>query len=250
MSSDALVSSTMKGGICELVLNNPGRKNALSMALLTNLNNELDSIASENVRVVIVTGAGGTFSAGADFADLTGTIADRAMDDAIEQVVLQIRATPVPVIAAIEGPCMGGAVDIALACDFNVASELAFFEVPAARLGLLYRPSAIRRWYTRLSPSTLRRILILGERLKATDAAQAGIVSHLVPEGLALKTAQEFAIRIKEGSRDAIASAKNLLLSLEGGEINLTRWEQIYEETLDSPERNELISQMKNSMDS
>lgn len=249
MADNARVLSTTKESILELVLDNPGRKNALSLSLLDDFNEKLVAARDDEARAVILTGSGDAFSAGADFADLTGTIDDLAIDDAIEQVVIQIREMPAPVFAAVEGPCMGGAVDIALACDFLVASEEAIFEVPAARLGLLYNPEAVKRWHARVSGQTLRRILLLGERLTAADAAHAGIVSHLVPAGSALQASRELADRAAQGTRDAVAGTKGLLIALENGESGLARWEEVRREILDSPERRELVSKAKESSD-
>jgi enoyl-CoA hydratase/carnithine racemase len=239
-----------KDGICELVLDNPGRKNALSYALLEGLNKGLASAGKNRARAVILSGAGDVFSAGADFADLTGTIEDLAIDEAIEQVVMRIRELPAPVFAAVEGPCMGGAVDIALACDFLVASEESFFEVPAARLSLLYSPDAVARWHARLSGLTLRRMLLLGERFTATEAQQAGVVSHLVAKGAALDESRRLANRAIDGSRDAVAATKSLLVALEEGESDLARWEKARREILDSPQRRESVARAKESTDS
>jgi enoyl-CoA hydratase/carnithine racemase len=239
-----------KNGICELVLDNPGRKNALSYALLEGLNTGLASAREDQARAVILTGAGDVFSAGADFADLTGTIEDLAIDEAIEQVVIRIRELPAPVFAAIEGPCMGGAVDIALACDFLVAAEESFFEVPAARLSLLYSPDAVRRWHARLGGLTLRRLLLLGERFTAKEAVQAGVVTHLAAKGAALNESRKLANRAIDGSRDAVAATKSLLAALEDGESDLTRWEKVRKEILDSPQRREAVVRAKESTDS
>jgi len=244
MESELIMTSS-KDGICELVLDNPGRKNALSYALLDDLNKGLASAREDEARAVILAGAGDVFSAGADFEDLTGTIDDIAIDDAIEQVVTQIREMPAPVFAAVEGPCMGGAVDIALACDFLVASEESFFEVPAARLSLLYSPDAIRRWNARLSGLTLRRLLLLGERFTAAEAAQAGVVSHLVAQGAALNESRKLAKCAIDGSRDAVAATKSLLAALEDGATDLARWEKVRREILDSPERRESVAGAK-----
>lgn len=245
MANNAQVFSATSDGICELVLDSPGRKNALSYDLLEDLNRKLSLARDDGALAVILTGSGDTFSAGADFADLTGTIGDLAIDDAIEQAVTQICSMPVPVIAAIEGPCMGGAIDIALACDFRVASEDAFFEVPAVRLGLLYNPEAVRRWRARLSGLALRRVLLLGERLTAAEANQAGLISHLVAAGCALDKSRELAHRSAKGTRDAVAATKSLLLALDSGETDLARWEQIRKEILDSPERLESVSRAR-----
>ena len=245
MTDTAQVSSTTTNGICELVLDNPGRKNALSYALLDELNSKLAAASADDARAVILSGAGDVFSAGADFADLTGTIDDLAIDEAIEQLVIRIREMPAPVFAAVEGACMGGAVDIALACDFLVASEEAFFELPAARLGVLYNPEAVRRWYAGVSGQTLRRILLLGERFTSAEAQRAGIVSHLVNKGSALAQSRELSGRITEGNQNVMVATKGLLVALENGEMNLARWEKARREILDSPERRESIAKAK-----
>ena len=234
-----------KSIIHEIVLDDPGRKNALSYTLLNDLSNSLTEAKQDDARAVIITGAGDVFSAGANFEDLTGTIDDIAIDDAIEQIVLQIRDMPAPVFAAIEGPCMGGAVDIALACDFVVASEDAFFEIPAARLGLLYNPEAVKRWHARVSGQTLRRILLLGERFTSSQAQQAGIVSHVVDQGSALNTSREFAGQILESNQSVVAATKGLLAALENGESDLARWESVRRKILDSPERRKSIAKVK-----
>jgi enoyl-CoA hydratase/carnithine racemase len=245
MTDTAQVSSTTTNGICELVLDNPGRKNALSYALLDDLNSKLAAAKADDVRVVILCGAGDVFSAGADFADLSGTIDDIAIDDAIEKAVTQIREMPAPVFAAVEGPCMGGAVDIALACDFLVASGEAFFEIPAARLGLLYNPEAVRRWHARVSGQTLRRILLLGERFTAAQAQQAGIVTQLVDKVSALKRSRELAAEITGANQSVVAATKGLLIALDSGETDLSGWQKIRKQILDSPERRESIAKIK-----
>ncbi len=247
MASNAKVSSTTTEDICELVLDNPGRKNALSYELLDDLSKKLAVAEEDAVRAVILTGAGDAFSAGADFADLTGTIDDLAIDDAIEKVVQQIRAFPAPVFAAVDGPCMGGAIDIALSCDLLVGSKQAVFEMPAARLGLLYNPGAIRRWSARLSSLTLRRMLLLSERFSAAEALEAGIVSHLVEDGSALEYSKELAARSAECTPEAIAGYKGVLVAIEDGETDLDVWEKVRRRTLESPERAERVARAKES---
>ena len=132
-------------GVVSFFLNRPERRNALSLTLLARLSDALSSEIRGDTSAVIVSGVDGSFSAGADLTDLTGTLQDLGMDDAIEEVTLKIRDLPVPVIAAIDGPCLGGAFDLALSCDHRIASRDAFFQVPATRLGLLYNPRSIVR---------------------------------------------------------------------------------------------------------
>lgn len=233
--------------VCELRLDNPGRRNALSFALLADLHQQLNTARQQSARVVILGGAGNTFSAGADLDDLTGTIDDLALDTAISKVVTAILALPAPVIGAVEGPCMGGAVDIALACDLLVASEDAFFQVPATRMGLLYNPEAILRWRKRLSGLTLRRMLLAGERLTAEAAFQAGVVSHVVPAGSVQDKCRELASRVLQGSCEAVAATKGLLVALESGNVKLRRWDKLRREILASSERMESVARAKKS---
>jgi len=242
---EAWVQCKFGNDVCELVLDSPGRKNALSFTMLADLDKQLTNARQKDARVVILAGAGNTFSAGADLDDLTGTIDDLALDDAIEKVVDNILALPAPVIGAIEGPCMGGAVDIALACDLLVASEDAFFQVPATRMGLLYNPRAIMRWRKRLSGLALRTMLLAGERLTAAAAFQTGVVSHVVPAGSALDKSHDLASRILQGSPEAVAATKGLLVALESGDMKLNHWEKLRRKILASSERETSVARAK-----
>ena len=244
---NACVHCKINEDICELVMDNPGRSNALSYPLLEDLSEKLAIARQEKVRVVILSGAGHKFSAGGDFTEMTGTVADLAMDDAIEKVVHAIRAMSAPVIAAVEGPCMGGAVDIALACDLLVAGDSAVFRVPATRMGLLYNPRAMQRWQRRLSGPTLRTLLLTGEQLSADAAFQAGVVSHVVTTGAVQSKAHELAAGIMQGTPDAVAATKGLLLALETGEAKLDEWETIRRDIIASPERAESVATAKRS---
>ena len=244
-NGQASVHCEIDGDICDLVMDNPGCSNALSYQLLADLARQLTIASDKNVRAVVLSGADQKFSAGGDFRDLNGTIDDLAMDEAIEAVVDAIRAMPAPVIAAVEGPCMGGAVDIALAADLLVADESAFFEVPAARMGLLYNPRAMLRWRKRLSGLTLRSLLLVGERFAAKAAFEAGVVSHLADAGNAKGKAHELAAGILQGTPDAVAATKGLLLALESDEVNLENWQALRREILDSPARQAAVARVK-----
>ncbi len=243
--NDARVHCRFEDGICELVLDNPGRKNALSLSLLADLNSKLNEAGDGEARAVVLTGAGNTFSAGADLADLTGTADDLAIDQAIEQAVDSIRSLPGPVIAAIEGACIGGAVDIALACDALVVSDEAFFQVPATRLGLLYNPRAVQRWVQRLGAVTMRSMLLFGERFTADTAIRVGIASHLVPAGGARDKSWDLARAAAMGTPEAVVATKGLLTALESGDADLKRWQKVYKEILDSNERRESVASAK-----
>ena len=235
---------TQEAGTVSIFLNRPERRNALSLALLARLSDALSSEVEEDTTAVIISGSGGTFSAGADLADLTGTVEDLQMDDAIEKVTRSILDLPVPVIAAVDGPCMGGAVDLALSCDHRIASQDAIFQVPAARLGLLYNPAAVVRMRKRIGRDAVVRILILGERLDATAALQAGIVSSVVEDASYL-AAMELARLCAGNIRLSVASTKRLLNSIDNDDYDPAEWEERRLESLSSPERRVRVEAVK-----
>ena len=239
------VATTSHEGVLEVTFENARRRNALSLSLLSALSRAIDDARAGDFRAVVLAGAGDGFSAGADLADLRGTIADRAMDDAIGRAAASIRDCPVPVIAAVEGPCIGGALEVALNCDAIVAAEGAYFALPATHLGLLYDPRAVARLRLRLSPAALRWLLLLGERIDAGTGAAMGLVARVVPEGAAGAEAWALAERVSARSPHAIAATKKLLNELEGGCARLDEWERVRLDILGSTERRERVEEAK-----
>lgn len=240
-----LILEKWEEGVCTLTLNHPRKKNALSLALLAELGQAVETLAdNEELRAVILQGAEGALSVGANLADVTGTTADQEIDKRIEQVTQRMQALPVPCLAAIEGPCVGGAVTLTLACEALVASERAFFQIPATRLGLLYQPDAVARLHARLGSRTLMRLLMLGERWDAETALHAGLVGWVVPEGMAHEKARELVRKVANAPK-AVGATKSLLLALERGEYDLSSWQATYAEILSSPERKAAVATAK-----
>ena len=235
----------IEDGVCTIILNKPGKKNALSLELLADLEQNLEKLQNdEDLRAVILQGADGSFSVGADLADVAGTPADQEIDDRIERVNKLMQSLPVPSLAAIEGPCVGGAVSVALACDALVASENSFFEIPATRLGLLYNPGSVARLHARLGSATLTRLLLFGERLNAQTALQSGMVNWIVPDGSAYEKALEIISKVANSTK-AVAATKSLIIALEHGQQNLSDWNKIRNEILGSAERKGAVEKAK-----
>ncbi len=235
----------IEDGVCTIILNKPGKKNALSLELLADLEHNLEKLQNnEDLRAVILQGADGSFSVGVDLADVTGTPADQEIDDQIERVNKLMQSLPVPCLAAIEGPCVGGAVTVALACDALVASENSFFEIPATRLGLLYNPDSVARLHARLGSATLTRLLLFGERLNAQTALQSGMVNWIVPDGSAYEKALEIISKVANSTK-AVAATKSLIIALEHGQQNLSDWNEIRNEILSSAERKGAVEKAK-----
>lgn len=179
----------IQGPVARLVLNAPDRKNALPLAAWQVIPERLRAIGnSPNVRVCIVEGAGGqSFCAGADISEfeaIRSTPQAAKHYDAINVAAFQaLKALPVPVIAAIEGPCLGGGLGLALACDIRIAARSAFFGIPAARLGLAYPPEALGDVLEAVSVSNAKSLIFTGERISAEKALQIGLVNEIVEDG-------------------------------------------------------------------
>ncbi len=240
-----LIRSQQHGKVLSLILNRPAQKNALSIKLLREFCEALSNELADDTAAVIVSGTGGCFSAGADLSDLKGTVEDLAVDDAIAELVQAIRNTPVPVIAAIDGPCLGAAVDLCLACDLRVASADAYFQIPATRLGLLYNPAAVSRIANVAPPDTLFRLLVLGEKFEAEEAYRAGLLSYAVSVGVSREAAIAIAQATSANVPVAVAASKGLLNALQNGEYDPDYWNEVRKNILDSPERRAAVGNAK-----
>lgn len=209
MNDGILLSNICDSVLC-LQLNVPERRNALSRALLRELTDHITG-ADQSVRGIVITGGEEAFSAGADFRELTGTDEDIGYDDAVSEVTAAIVQSSRIVIAAIEGPCLGAAADIALTCDLRIAGESSYIQVPAIRLGLLYNPTAIDRLRRSYPLDSVRRLLLLGERFDAAAALDAGFLSKIAPTGGAASLAIEWLRHAPGLTIPAVAATKQLL---------------------------------------
>jgi enoyl-CoA hydratase/carnithine racemase len=192
---------------------------------------------------IVLTGGAQCFSAGADFRELTGTSRDLGYDDAVAGVVAAILGSDRVVVAAVEGPCMGAAADIALACDYRIAGAGSFMQIPAVRLGILYNPAAIERIGRSCPRDTVRRLLLAGERFDDHEARRAGLFSRVVPQGGSLDAAVRDLQRLDGRQADAVRATKRLLADLEAGRADRTQWEKRRAELLDSEQRGIAIRQ-------
>jgi enoyl-CoA hydratase/carnithine racemase len=128
-------------GVCTLFLDRQERANALTRAQLELLPSLVERADREGSSAIVLTGAGEWFSGGLDFGELKGTTADRWVDEALERIHQALAGANAPVIAAVEGPCIGAGLDLALAADVIVAGAGAQFALPA-RLSMPRRPNS------------------------------------------------------------------------------------------------------------
>lgn len=178
----------VRGPVVELLLNAPARKNALPLAAWQALPGLLAPLREDPlVRVCVLRGAGGeSFCAGADISEFEAIRstpeAARRYDDINVAAFKALKAVPVPVIAAIEGPCLGGGLGLALACDLRIATRSASFAIPAARLGLAYPPEALGDLLEAVAPSEAKKLLFTANRLSSDEALRIGLINEIVAE--------------------------------------------------------------------
>ncbi|MBS1886127.1 MAG: enoyl-CoA hydratase/isomerase family protein [Actinobacteria bacterium] len=232
-----LVSSA--DGVLHLRLNSPARRNPLSSSVLRRL---VAEVAGTDAGVIVLEGSRDCFSAGADLAEIEGSPRDDRIDDEVAAAVAALRSTGAVVIGAIEGPCIGAAVDLASAFDLRIASASAFFEVPAVRLGLLYNPAAVDGMVRRLGRPAVCRLLLLGERVGAEEAFHLGVVDQLTAAGAAGEVAGSLARKVAVAElRDVRAATKRLLDEVGRAGFDPTAWQALRDRHAESPVRRDAL---------
>jgi len=207
-----------EAGIVTLVLNRPERMNALNKDLAVALNEALDRVASDNdVKVVVLTGAGRCFSAG---GDLTAIGKGRQENNLAElepilrsgmQMVLKIRTMPQPVIAAVHGPAAGAGMNIALAADMRIASEDASFGQNFAKVGLFPDYGGMFFLPELVGPAKAAEMFYTGDMIDAQTALRLGIVNRVVPLDKLEAEVRALAQKIAQGPAIAIRAVKQTL---------------------------------------
>lgn len=242
--NENLIERMTEGAVLVLEMKDPASRNALSRGMLSGLSEAIGNAGVDTLGIVI-TGGADCFSAGGDFRELKGTSEDLEYDRAVAGLVASILASDRIVVAAIEGPCMGAAADIALACDYRIAGEGSFMQIPAVRLGLLYNPEAIDRLRRRHRADTVARLLLAGERFDARAACEAGLFSRVVPRGDAVRVALQDLRTLDGRQAQAVRATKRLLSDLEAGRADMQYWQARRMELLDSEERRLAVEQAR-----
>jgi len=201
-----------RDGVQVITINRPQAKNALNGAVARGIAAAVDELdQDEALRVGVLTGAGGIFSSGMDLKGfLTGDV------PLVEgRGLAGITETPPrkPLIAAVEGWALAGGFELLLACDLVVAAESARFGVPEVKRGLVAGGGAALLLARRVPQAIALELLLTGEPLSATRAAEIGLVNRLAPEGGALDTALELAGTIAANGPLAVAVTKQIARS-------------------------------------
>ncbi len=191
--------------VATVMLNRPERKNALSIQLRDEVSDTLDRLAADdNVKVVVITGAGDVFSAGFDLREFEQPeLADElwASSDRFHTTVLRF---PLPLVAAVNGPAIAGGFDLAVMCDLRVAADTARFSHPEITFGdVVYGPL-----HELVGGAVARELCFTGRVVEASEAKQLGLVSSVVvPSELTAEVAR-FTDQIVRAPRDVLLRTK------------------------------------------
>ena len=203
------------GALATVVLDNPGARNALTTGMYDQLRDFcLELAADRSVRMVVVRGAGGVFAAGTDVADLVAIRngADGvAYEGQITRVLDAVRALPVPVVALVEGPAVGGGLAIVACCDLVYATPDARFGAPVARtLGNCVSPATTARMRAGLGRALATELLLTGRLATAEEALSAGLVRAIVQPRDLEAVATDLLVRVSHCAPLSVAAAKEL----------------------------------------
>lgn len=215
------------GHVLIVTLNRPERRNALSPSMMDGLSAAWDEAnANPDIRVVILTGNGGTFCAGMDLDAATAAPPGDAFekgDDAVADIakgiikpLLKGFLLDKPLIAAVEGSAIAGGTEILQGTDIRIAGETARFGVSEVRWGLYPLGGSVVRLRRQIPYAIAADILLTGRHLRAPEAKEIGLISEVVPDGTALDRAREVAAAIAANGPVAVQAVLRALRATEG----------------------------------
>lgn len=208
-----------RGELAVVTLNRPERANALSSELVSEMHDAVDTVeAAETVRVVIITGAGRHFCAGADLKEQ-----DRPgswLDD-LRALFGRIAALDRPTIAAINGAAMGGGCELAIACDLRLMAEGAVVGLPEVKFGALAVAGGTQRLPRLIGVAKAKEMHFTGEPVDAAEAFRIGLVNQVVPPTRLMDRALELGATLAQRPRHALALVKRMIDA--GSQLDLKR---------------------------
>ena len=229
-----------QGAVLVVAINRPQARNAVNTAVAEAIGGAMDTLdADDSLFVGVITGAGGTFSAGMDLKAFLAGERPRVDGRGFAGIVERPPATPL--IAAVEGYALAGGFEIALACDLIVAASNASFGLPEVRRGLLAGGGGLLRLPVKAGLPKAIEWALTGDQIRASDAHAAGVVNRLTPPGGALQEALQMAHQIAGNGPLAVQATKRILTespAWPAGEAFARQWE-IYEPVRSSADARE-----------
>ena len=210
----ALVTLEQKGSVGILTIDRPEALNALNSAVLAELDAAITAVEqNDGIRAVILTGAGRSFVAGADIAEMKefSSIDGKQFGVRGSGIFLRLENLPKPVIAAVNGFALGGGCELAMACDIRIASEKAKFGQPEVGLGITPGFGGTQRLPRIVGISKAMELILTAKTIGAAEALEIGLVSQVVPPEELMDKAMELANAICANAPIAVAESKRCI---------------------------------------
>ena len=207
----AFVEVTKQGNIGIITMNRPEALNALSSAVFADLSKALDQVErDEVVYVVIITGAGRAFVAGADIGEMAHMNVEEGLSfsELGNSLLMRVDMFPKPTIAAVNGFALGGGCELSMACDIRIASEKAKFGQPEVGLGITPGFGGTQRMPRICGTAHAMELILTADTINAQQALEIGLVSKVVAPDALMDTALELANKIASKAQVAIRAAK------------------------------------------
>ena len=214
------IEVTVDDKIAVVRLNRPAERNAMTLAMWQEMARLFGKLGADpDVRVITLTGTGGNFSVGADVSEF-GTVRSNVEESAAYEAAVDassdaIAGVPKPVIAVIEGYCLGGGCHLSMACDFRFTHMNASIGIPAAKLSIVYGIRSTQRLLSLVGLTSAKRILYGAERFDAREAEKMGFADRVSSDPMG--DAKGFAANIATVAPLSIAGAKLILTGLAMG---------------------------------
>lgn len=209
-----------RGAVTLLTVNRPEQRNAIDFATMEELEEALSLLEqNESLRVLVLTGGGETFVSGGDLKDFQVLVTaedGKRMARRMGSILTRVSRLPVPVIAALNGPAVGGGTEVALACDLRVAAANAYFSFRQVTMGIMTAWGGAPRLLALLGFSRALHYLLTAERIMPEQALHMGLVQRVTPEGQAVKGAIELAQQIASQPPLAVRAIKRTLQQIFG----------------------------------
>ncbi len=205
------IELSIHDSVGRVTLNRPEVHNAISRSMWDALPGAMGSLAKQGARVIVVTGQGSSFASGADLQELEQLSSyEEAREHwlSIRNALNAIASFELPVVAAINGPCLGGGCLLSIACDLRYCVPEAVFGIPAALLGIVLDDDNIRRLVRLVGPANAAEMIFSGARLTAQKAQSIALVQDVLPKGELEPFVMSLARRIKDNSAESIRQTK------------------------------------------
>lgn len=229
----------VREGTAIITIDNPGKRNAMTPDMWRAWPGLMRrATEDEGVRAVVITGAAGTFCAGADIVQLD-SIHDSTLPVETDQA---IASCPKPTIAAINGSCVGGGVQVIAACDIRLSGLSARFGITPANLGIIYPALSLQRLVDLLGPAATKYLIFTADLIGAERARHIGLVDEILPDSVVGDRALRLAHEIANRSQLTIQATKDLVAQMVAGTYTAERGQAWADEVAASPDVEEGIT--------